>query len=103
MKRYIYIGVRTDISSAQQVVQACHAALEAGESYLEDFGHPSVVVLGFKTEAKLKKFQEYLDSIDWMHYDAWHEPALNNELTSIATMPVPEDERKLFKKFQLLR
>lgn len=103
MKRYIYIGVRTDLSIPQQVVQACHVALEAGESFLEDFGHPSVVVLGFKTESKLKRFKDYLDSIEWMHYDTFREPDRDNELTSIATMPVPEEDKKLFKKFQLLK
>lgn len=32
-KRYVYVLVRTDIPLPDQVVQACHASLEAGFAF----------------------------------------------------------------------
>jgi hypothetical protein len=104
MKRYMYVAVRRDLSVPQQVVQACHASIDAcWPIHQDDLEHPSVVVLGMKTEAALLKFKDYLDSVGWLHYEEFREPDRNNELTSIAVCPIIEDYKKLFKKFQLLK
>lgn len=104
MKRYMYVAVRTDLSIPQQVVQACHAAIEASWLFhLDDLEHPSVIVLGMKNEKKLEDFKKYLDSLGFVHYDEFREPDRNNELTSISTVALPENCKQYFKKYQLLK
>lgn len=44
MKPYIYVLVREDISIAQQLVQGCHAASEAGASFNGDLRNSSLIV-----------------------------------------------------------
>jgi hypothetical protein len=51
----MYVGIRRDLSVPQQVVQSVHAALEAGWAVGPQEEHPSVIVLGFKSEESLKK------------------------------------------------
>lgn len=101
MKRYVYIGIRRDLSGPQQVVQAVHAAMEA--TYLCEWEeHPSVIVLGFKSEKALENFKDYVHNKPF-HYEEFREPDRNNELTSVAVFPVGEDEKILFKRYQLLK
>jgi len=104
MKRYMYVAVRQDISGPQQVVQACHAAIEASWTYhFDGFEHPSVIVLGMKSEKDLNKFTKYLDTLEFVHYDEFREPDRDNELTAVATVAIGEEYKHLFKKYQLLK
>mgnify|MGYP006151646511 CR=1 FL=1 len=96
----MYVGIRRDLSRSQQVVQSCHAAIEATRHFL-DKEHPSVIVLGKKTLRKLETFRDYIEKHN-LKYKEFYEPDRNNELTSVAVYPVSEHERILFKKFQLL-
>lgn len=103
MKRYMYVAVRRDLSHAQQVVQACHAAIEASQSFLDpDDDHPSVIVLGMKNEKALEKFKDYVHNCNF-HYDKFFEPDRDNEMTSVAVFPVGDAQKVFFKKFQLLK
>lgn len=99
----MYVAIRRDLSIPQQVVQSCHAAIEASKPYHEFSNeHPSVVVIGIKSEPMLEKFREWVDLND-LQYKEFREPDKNNELTSIAVFPVGEDKKHIFRKFQLLK
>jgi hypothetical protein len=105
MKRFMYVAVRRDLSLPQQVVQACHAAIEASWTLWADEidEHPSVIVLGMKNEKALEKFKKYLDDLGYIHYDEFREPDMENQLASISTVALPESCKELFKKYQLLK
>ncbi len=100
----MYVFVREDLSAPQQAVQSCHACIEAASTFsinkLHD--HPSVIICGAKNEDRLHHIKKYLidNGIQHVHF---YEPDLDNELTSIATEPLFGDQRKLFRKFQLIR
>ena len=103
MKTYMYIAVRRDLSVAQQVVQSVHAAIEAcWPIHYDDLEHPSVIVLGVKSEESLNNFEKYVYDQNF-HYETFREPDRNNEKTSVAVYAVGECDRHLFKKFQLLK
>ena len=101
---FIYIFVRRDLSLPSCAVQSVHSVIEASKVFdlksLPD--HPSVIIIGIKSEQKLQQVRKYLVDNDVRHVH-FYEPDLNNELTSIATEPIFEDRRKLFRKFQLLK
>lgn len=100
----MYVAIRRDLSLPQQVVQSCHAAIEACKPYHQfpPNDHPSVVVIGIKSEPMLEKFKEWVD-MNSLPYKEFREPDRNNELTSIAVFPVAEDKKHIFRKFQLLK
>lgn len=90
-----------DMSLPQQIVQACHAALEAGlksgKKYQET---TSIVLLQIKDESSL------MDELDFVRSAGipcaeFHEPYGDVGLTAFSTLPIGEDERSLFKKYSL--
>lgn len=63
--------------------------------------HPSVIYIVVKNENKLKKvISDICDS--GIKFYIFREPDKNNEITSICTIPLKEEQRSYFKKFQLL-
>lgn len=64
--------------------------------------HPSVIILSAKNENRLHRVRKYLidNGIRHVHF---YEPDIGNELTALATEPIFEDRRPLFKKYQLIR
>jgi len=103
MKSYMYIAIRRDLPVGQQVVQSVHAAIEAcWPIHYDDLEHPSVIILGVKSETSLNNFENYVKEQNF-HYEVFREPDRDNEKTSVAVYPVAEDQKILFKKFQLLK
>ena len=102
--QYIYIFVRRDLSMPQQVVQSCHAAVEAAKFYLgESLDHPSIIVCGVKTETALRNVQSFLHTSK-IRFREFIEPDIGCQLTALATEPISDaSTRKLFRKFQLLK
>lgn len=100
MKPYIYIALRSDLSRPQQSVQASHAAIESARNFISnDLEHPSVIILNMKSENDLLKFKDKCPH----RYIEFREPDMKNQLTAIATEPIYGDDRKFFRKFQLLK
>lgn len=100
---YIYVVVRKNLPLEQQLVQSCHASIEASRHYLSKAEeHPSVIVLVVKSEEKLKQIIQKLSQIQ-IRFQEFKEPDMGNSLTAIATCPLYNDERNFFKKFQLFR
>lgn len=88
---------------SQIVVQAGHAILEATKAFvlqnMED--HPSLIVFGVKSEAKLKNLGETIRS-HGIQIREFREPDIGNEMTAFATEPVCGEQRQLFAKYTLL-
>lgn len=100
MKPYIYIALRSDLSRPQQAVQASHAAIESARNFInEGMEHPSVIILNMKSEEALIKFNNSCPN----RTIGFREPDIGNQLTAIATEPVFGDDRKYFRKYQLLK
>ena len=95
--------IRRDLSQPQQVVQACHSSIEASKAFLCGLiDHPSVIVCGIKGEPQLHSVASWLDT-NGVKYKKFHEPDIGNQLTSISTEPIYDDQRNKFKKYQLLK
>ena len=102
IKEWVYVFIRKDIPINYQLVQVGHACLESGRVYrkLTD-DVTNLVLLEVKDENELLKAKEYLTSknIDNVMF---HEPDFDNlGFTAIATKPVLQEERVIFKKYQL--
>ncbi len=61
-----------------------------------------MIILGVKDEQRLFGARKFLveSGIQHCHF---YEPDIGDELTALATEPVVGGQRKLFRKFQLLR
>lgn len=94
--------VRKDLPFEQIVVQSGHALVESTKHSPYQSDHPSVIICGSKSEHSLQKVVDYLKENDIIQYE-FREPDIGNALTAVATAPVNEEQRHLFKKFQLLR
>lgn len=98
MTPYCYILVRTDLSPAQQLVQSCHAAMEATHKYgLPERTHLVVCELSESIE-----YAEYYLSKHGVQFQTFYENDIS-EHTAICTEPIYGDKRNLFKKFNLLK
>ena len=93
--------VRKDLSLSQQVVQACHAALELGKHRCRD---PSTVdhliVCQVPDESRLLEAYEYVQR-HGVYAELFREPDLNDSATAFCTEAVCESTRKKFRKFNL--
>jgi len=101
--QYVYIFVRKDLTKMQKAVQAIHAGIETGRNYyhkLDD--HPTVVLLGVKDEKALVRICDKLEK-NCINFSPFIEPDLNDSLTAVATELIEEDQRHLFKKYDLLK
>jgi len=94
--------VRQDLSTPQQIVQASHAALEAGFRFQKPAETSFIVLIGAKSEHDLLKIADYLNRHQIDH-EMFFEPDYNTGHTAIATRPLYGDERKPMRKFQLLQ
>jgi len=94
--------VREDLPLAQQVVQSCHAAIEAARSLLPpDSPHPHVIVCAARDEAALWGHLLRLQRLG-VRLRPFFEPDRANELTALATEPVYGPTRRLFRNLRLL-
>ena len=92
--------VRSDLTAAQQFVQACHAAHEAGIF----FGNPdhisSLVLCTVPDEAALRDASRRLQ-LRGIRFSLFQEPDMENQATALATEPIPGPLRKVFSKYPL--
>lgn len=97
---HMYTFIRTDLSIAQQIVQHGHATYAIGTNIANNC-IPSIVLIGTNNEDGLLKISQFLIDHHIKH-KMFFEPDIN-QYTSIATIPVHGDDRKLFRKFKLLK
>ena len=103
--RWTYVFIRTDLSIAQQIVQACHASIESGAGFSfahKQTGKPSnLVLLQVPNEQALWDLMKRLDKT-LVGYARFFEPDYGIfGYTSIATRPCTLDEKQFFKEYKL--
>ena len=94
--------VREDLPAAQQVVQSCHAAIEAARFlFPPDSPHPHLIVCSVGDEPALWQRLHRLQR-HGIRFRAFFEPDRANELTALATEPVCGPTRRVFRNLRLL-
>lgn len=102
-KPYHYVVVRTDLPGRVQVVQALHAAYEAGTELGRPRMNGNLVFLGVPSRLELTKLRAELYK-QGVQYVAWRESDLGNEVTAIATAALYDsEERAVFEPLKLWR
>jgi hypothetical protein len=94
-----YIIVRTDFSVEQQLVQAAHAAYEAGSKFGQPNLNGSMVMCAVPDEDALVKagihlLNHYIPHVVWS--DTLHE----GRVTSIGTAPLLPEQRQVMKRYK---
>lgn len=100
-KPYVYVLVRTDISLEQQLVQASHAALEAGFRFAAPPQVASVIVLAVPSRDALLQASARLHQRGVDH-ELFFEPDFGMGHSALATRPLTaKKERHLMRKYPL--
>lgn len=98
-----YLLVRVDLPLPTQLVQSCHAGIEAGKHFCRDPAlTDSLVVLQVRDENALLACRQYVED-QGIKSVLFREPDLGDTATALCTEPVGEEKRKVFKKFRLWR
>lgn len=102
--QHVYVFVRTDLPAPYQAVQATHAAIVAARDGIipKDCIHPSLVLIGVPDTNSLCRVMSMLTDHN-VEYRAFVEADLGHQLTAIATRPVHQKERRLFREYKLLK
>ena len=98
MNKKLFIITRRDLSGSQQAVQSGHSVAEFLIKYPNTKWNNGILVyLGVKNEKNLQKWmlKMYLWKVPCV---CFHEPDMNNELTSIASFY----DESFFKNLQVL-
>ena len=98
--KWVYVFVRTDLPLNDLAPQLAHACLEAGRQFQPT--STSVVIVGVKNTKKLIEAADLLDR-NKINYYLWEEPEWGYGYTSMATEPLDEDKKNLFKSFKTLK
>lgn len=86
--------MRTDIPLPAQAVQACHAALERPTQSTH------LVLFAIKNEQELFKTKDMLIN-NGIDYSMFYEPDFDMGYTAIATEPIHEADKRIFKRYRL--
>lgn len=84
-----------------QIVQASHAALEAGFRFTQPKEVSHLILLSVKTEDELRKAAHMLCESD-IDFHMFYEPDVS-QFTAICTRPLFGDECKVFKRYKLFK
>lgn len=96
---YTYLFIRRDLSKPQQIVQASHAALQAGNRF---GAHSHLVLIAVESEDELTKAADHLEQHD-IEFEMFHEPDFDTGHTAICTRPLAGAERRPLRRFQLMK
>ena len=100
-KSTVYVLVRSDISLAQQVVQASHAAAEMGRRfYRPHHGIASLIVLTVPDKAALMAARRHL-SLKAIAVELFFEPDFDIGESAMASEPVSDIQRRYFSSWPL--
>lgn len=101
MTPYTYILLRKDLTPVQQIVQASHAALEAGFRFKQPEQTSFLIVLEVDDEADLNRSADMLD-MRGIEYYKFFEPDDNMGYSALCTRPcLDPDEQNYFNRWEL--
>lgn len=92
-KPYTYVLVRRDIAPQHQMVQACHAALEAGFAFEAPATVSSLIVLTVPDQETLIQAQEQLMEQD-IRSEMFFEPCWEMGYSALATETIFEKKKR---------
>jgi len=97
MSKSVYVFIRTDIPLADQMVQVGHVCMMVGNKFgcLPD---TNLVLLALKNELELLNVECDISDKKIAYEISW-EPDDDMEYTALATEPLEEEQKFLFKKF----
>lgn len=101
-RRYMYVLVRTDMELQNIIVQSTHAAYESGLAFKNDAARTTIIVLEVKSEDHLKGVYKELQKAG-VSCIMYQEQTLGLGYTAIGTVALTSDQRKLLKKYKLLK
>lgn len=101
-RRYMYVIVRADMELPNIIVQSAHAAYESGLAYKNHADRTSIIILQVKDELRLREAYNALQS-DGVQCTIYKENTLGLGYTAIGTEALTADQRKLLKKYKLLK
>jgi hypothetical protein len=93
MKPYTYVLVREDIALEQQMVQACHAALEAGFAFDAPPTTSSLIVCTVPDKEALLAARERLSRYG-IRTEMFFEPDWEMGFSALATEPLSERKKR---------
>lgn len=100
---YTYIFVRTDISLEQQLVQASHAALEAGFTFEKPAQTSSIIMIPAKDQEDLHAIGDRLER-HGIRFHKFFEPDFGMGHSAIATEPIKDIvTRRKMRKYSLYK
>lgn len=94
-----FVLVRQDLTLAQQLVQACHAAMGAGFEFTSG-EHPHLVLLGVPDKLSLDSWNAVLDRLEVPRH-LFFEPDDGVGNSALATAPLPRRHWKHFRDLPL--
>ena len=101
MKKHFYVLVRADLPTAQQLVQAVHAAYEAGKHLAGNSPDiDSTVICRIRDEQELLKAEAFL-RYRGIRTVLFNEPDIGHEATALATEPLAGQQRKVLSRYKL--
>ena len=92
--------VREDLSPAQQLVQAVHAAHEAGLRFGDRHQISSAVICSVPDEKSLLRSKEEV-TLQGIGGCLFHEPDLDGQATAFSTEPILGSQRRAMRKYPL--
>lgn len=103
IKPYTYVLIRQDLSFEQQIVQACHASLEAGFAFVAPPVTSYLIVLTVPDQDALLAARDRLQRYG-IACEMFFEPDNEMGYSALATEPLLlKKQRHLMKKYPLLR
>lgn len=97
------MAVREDLTHPQQVVQACHAVIEAVQSTPPETDEtPNVIVCAVSDERRLLSLAARL-AREGIAFQVFSEPDMDGQRTALATEVVRGTRRRAFRNLRLLR
>ena len=93
MKPYTYVLVREDIPLEQQMVQACHAALEAGFAFDAPAATSSLIVCTVPDREALLVARERLVRYG-IRSELFFEPSWNMGYSALASEPIHQRKQR---------
>jgi len=102
MTPYIYIVIRKDLKDEWKLVQACHAALEAGFEFNNPEQTVHLVVLQTENEWELEEISKYLLETG-IRNKMFKEGYCNIGHTALATEPVEKQTEGILRNLPLFK